>query len=469
MMQQAAGRDSASAAFRRGSLDIVIVAAAFFAISAWSASTQRMERLYADGQKYQWMSEQIAESLFPVTAPGPFVYRIATPWAASVLRPAVVRVLPRLAARIDGRVGMIGVAPFYVLNIAAAAVAAMLLVLYLRSFVPDAIVRAALATAWIATWLAPARFVHFYPVNVDAAFFVVLLAALLVVEHTRDWEPLRSALLLAPVVFVGTLVRESMLLGALAFVVARVSSARGPSGRRILASAVPPAAWALAIAWVRRLVVASPPYDGWGEATQMIHEKPVFTWLLAWFFTFGPPAVALVCAAWREAAALVRRRPEIGVHVVVCGILAFIGGTDTERILSWAAPAVYVVVGVAIAARRGVLARMPALIALLVVVQLASSRLFWPIPVGIDRAEAFATLQPGWAAVAALADKFLVIHNYYSNLWSFFGSRPIHAATLAFDVALVAGVAFRIEQVRRRAHVFTAPLTALPHADARTS
>jgi hypothetical protein len=89
---------------------------------------------------------------------------------------------------------------------------------------------------------------------------------------------------------------------------------------------------------------------------------------------------------------------------------------------------------------------MPLLIAVLTVVEIASSRVLWAIPVGVDRAKTFASLEPSWAALPAIADKFLVIHNYYSNLWSFFGSRPVHAATLAFDVALAVGVTLWIDR-----------------------
>jgi hypothetical protein len=93
---------------------------------------------------------------------------------------------------------------------------------------------------------------------------------------------------------------------------------------------------------------------------------------------------------------------------------------------------------------------MPLLLVLLVVVQIASSRVLWSIPVGIDRAQTFESLEPSWSALLAIADKFLIIENYYTNLWSFYGSRPIHAATLAFDVALTVGVTLWINRARQR-------------------
>jgi hypothetical protein len=432
----------------RNAIDLVAVTLVCLAVSAWAAYTQRTERLFADAQRYHGMSQQFYESRRPVSVHGPFAYRIGAPWLASVIRPAVEAALPTwLDVAIERAAGMKGVAPFYVLNIAASFAAALLLLLYFRCFIPSVAIRILLVTAWIAMWHSPVRFVYFYPVNVDALFFVFLVGALLVVEKTRGWSAGAAAFALAPIVFAGTLVRETMFVAALAFAVAHRRTERGGvTTVHLLALAVPFAACALALACVRWIAVANPPSDWWTQPMNMLREKPVFTWVLAWFYALGPSAIALMTAAFREVRAFLGRRPELGMHLAVCGVLAFFGGTDTERILAWSAPAAYVLVGQAIAARREVLARMPLLVAALGAVQLASSRLLWPIPVGIDDARRFADLHWSWRAVVPIADKFLVIHNYYSNLWSFFGSRSVHTVTLIFDLVLAAGVAFLIQR-----------------------
>ena len=69
---------------------------------------------------------------------------------------------------------------------------------------------------------------------------------------------------------------------------------------------------------------------------------------------------------------------------IVCGALAYVGGSDTERILGWAAPVVYVLIGRAIEAYWPVLRRHPVATAALAIVQLLSARVFWPVPVGYD-------------------------------------------------------------------------------------
>lgn len=435
----------------RPAVAVGIVVAAFAAISAVALATQRAERLYGDAQKYQAMSVQFSASRRPIVEQGPFVYRVGVPWLASALQPRVERAFGGWQRRIDAQVGMGGVAPFFVINIVAALAASVLLLIYVMRFVPGAVIPVVLVIAWMATWHAPVRFVHFYPVNVDAAFLVVLLGALLTIETTRHWPALASALAVTPVVFAGTLVRESMVVGALAFAAARLAGKRDhrPGDGHRWAIVIPFAAWVAGMVVVRQIAVANPPYEPIAEAAGMAREKPVFTWVLAWFFTFGAPAIALLAAGFREAFAIVRTRPEIGLVLVFCGLAAFFGGSDTERILAWSAPAVYVLVGTAIDARWQVLTRMPLLIAALVLVQVASSRALWPIPVGIDRVHRFADLGVNWQSLTSIADKFLVIDNYYSNLWSFYGSRTVHAVTLFFDLAMTAVFALSIERFWR--------------------
>jgi hypothetical protein len=424
--------------------DAMLVLLLFVVITIYAGATQRTERLYADAQKYHAMSVQFYEGRRPIVEEGPFVFRIGTPWLASAVRPWVERTFPRWHRAVDDMAGMVGVSPFLVLNVVAGLGAALLLLAYVSRLVTTGWIPILLVGTWMATWLEPVRFVFFYPATVDVLFLVCLFAAFLVVETTRTWRPLAGAIVLTPVAFLGALVRESMVLAPLAFAVAAFTRREELWRDRLTASLLPFAAWAAGMAVARSMAVAAPPYHPLAEPFSMAAQKPVFTWALAWFTTFGPPVIALILAGGTEVAALLRRRPELGLHLTACGVLAFFGGTDTERILTWAAPAVYVLAGAAMDARRAALLRMPALVVVLAVIQLASCRLLWPIPVGIDHVQRFGDLSLSLASIPAVADKFLVIHNYYSNLWSFFGSRTIHAITLAFDVVITGAASYAI-------------------------
>ena len=424
----------------------------FVAISLWAAHGQRAERVFGDATQYHHMSQQFAAGVRPVTADGPFVFRIATPWLAGTVSSLVSVAVPtRIDRAIEDASGLKGVTPFYVVNILSALAALLLFQAYLRCFIQDGRLRLLLLTMWMAQWHAPVRFVYFYPANVEPLFLAALIAALLVIERTRDRSPTRTAWPVAVLVFAGTLCRDSMVLAAIAFVAVHrpmriVGERRWAEGAATL---VPLVAFVGAMACARRVGLPANDYRWWAGPLAMIAEKQVFTWVLAWFFTFGPAALALIAGAHGVVSAFLRRRPDLLVYLTACGVVAFVGGTDTERLLGWAAPVMYVLLGLAIENRRAALLRAPVLMTILVFVHLASTRLLWPIPTGIDEVRPFATLDASWASLAAVLDKLLIIENYYSNLWSFYGSRAIHALILVFDVGLVLAVAMTLREGRR--------------------
>ncbi len=437
---------------RRSALELLSVAAAFAIISISAAITQPIERLYADAEIYQNVAIQFYESRDPIIAPVPGGTRVVTPWLAAKLRPLVSRAMPGFDKRVEHASGMLGVTPFLVINIAGSAAATLLLLLYLRRFIDSAVVRVALVVAWATMWHSPVRWVYFYPVNIDALSLTSLFGGLLIIEARRDRSPLITSLLLAPVVFVGTLIKETIVLVPIAFGIAQVlAAARDRRVVRLVAAAVPAIALVLALVFVRSIVVPVAGHQKWIELDYILQNKPIWTWVLGWFFTFGPPVVALIVAGRREAWALLWARPDIAGNLAACAVLGYIAGTgsDTERLLALGAPAVYILAGQAIEKRRFVLARTPMLLALLLVVQIGSSRILWSIPVGVDTATRGSALEIGWSAIPAIADKFLVIDNYYSNLWSFFGSRPVHAATLAFDLALTLVIVRSIDRAQQ--------------------
>lgn len=390
------------------------------------------------------MSRQFANGATPIVAEGPFVYRPATPWLAAQLDPFLNRIVPDWLARAsEDASGLKGVLPFYAINISATLGAVMLLLAYLRLFVGSAGVRLLLVAWWVVSWQAPARYVYFNPVNIEALFLALLLAGLLMIEGTRHRTAAHAAVMVAPVVALATLNRESGLLLGMVFLAARhpVALLKQRDWHALAWLLVPVALGLAALAWTRQVGVASNAYAVWAEPLSMLRTKLPHTWVLAWFFAFGPAAIALIASATGAVRQCLGERRHLAAYLVMVGVLAYVGGTDTERILGWVAPVVLVLVGVALESRADQLRRAPALVAALVAVQLVSARLLWPVPVGVDEVVRTADLDLGWRSIAAVLDKFWVIDNYYANLWTYFGSRPIHALILAFDVTFVIVVA----------------------------
>jgi hypothetical protein len=423
----------------RGLLEAATAVGLFCAISLAAASGQGAERIFADARQYLVMSWQFADGQSRVTADAPFVYRPATPWLAATVKPLVAPfVSPGVARAIEDASGLKGVEPFYAVNIGAAFAAMCLLLAYLRCFVHAPWVRLVVIAAWLAAWHAPARYVYFNPVNVEPLFLAAVVAGLLAVEKTREMNVLAAALAVTPLVVLATMCRESGVLIAAVFLSSR-PLLKLPGTQR-LAACLPALAAILALVLVRQLGTSARPYQPWTEPLEMLRTKPLWGWVLAWFFTFGPSVIALIASATGAVRQLFAARPELPVYLFLVGLLGFFGGTDTERILGWAAPVMMVVLGCALTATGPVLRRAPLVIGVLVVAQLASARLLWPVPVGMDQATRAAELGLDWASVVALMDKALVIDNYYANLWTYFGSRSVHGAILVFDVLFVIAV-----------------------------
>jgi hypothetical protein len=395
-------------------LELLAASGAFAAVSVFSAHLQQFTPVpFADAEEYLDMTRQYEAGARIVHASAPFVYRVATPWLASL-------------------------GSYYLVNIAAALAATLLLVVWLRRHVETRFARLFTIVLFLATWIGPARFVYFTPVYVDPLFIALSMAGVLLVDATRDWLAMRAGWLVAALVFVGTFSRETMVLVALAFAALHTPwTARARwRFRDAIAAVIPFVAAAAAELIVRRLAMPTETYSAAGQLLTLARQKPFFTWVLSWFFVFGPGVVALIAIDGRRSAAWLRSRPHLVAFLAGCGMLAFVGGTDTERITLWSAPVVYALAGRAIDHCRRVWTK-PALALVLGAAQLVSSRLLWPVPSNGYVVTEFAG-EAGRGQVLDLINRLVVIDTHYGNLWSYWGSRTWHAIVLAYDLVFVA-------------------------------
>jgi hypothetical protein len=322
---------------------------------------------------------------------------------------------------------------FKALNITAAAVACVLFALWLETAgIADRRLRLLLVTLFMAAWHGPVRFVYFAPTLVDPPLFACLLGGCLLIARLRNrfgWATLTA---LAAVCFIGALVRESMILvpAAFLFVNNPLPPNRGRGGVPRSALPIPAAAAAAALAITRAVAHATPGAYSFADAAgKMIATKPLFTLPLAAFITFGP-VLAIVIRGWRGAWRDLTGDQYLGAFLAGAVALAYVGGSDTERLLFWSAPAVYVLLGRAIARQRADLASPP-LVAVWATLQALSCRLFWPVP-DPD------AIRPDWRAAHGLAGKAYALVNqvfgldaFYLNLWSYFAESRVRLLQLA--------------------------------------
>ena len=426
--------------------------ALYIVIAVWAAIDQKPARLVADGTAYHAMATQYSAGARVVTAEAPFVMRIATPWLASQLDPVVRRILPDgLELSIEEANGLKGFPGFYAVNLAASLLATLLLYWYLTLLVEDVRVRCLLMALWIMQWHGPVRFTFFYPAYIDPLFLALLFAGLAVSELGARGRFGAAAMCASALAFAATFSRETAVLIPLLFAARHWKRLLHPERAldRLLVI-LPFVVVVPAFAIVRELTVPLRPFDPFGGPLQMLREKPVFTWFLAWFFSFGPATLGVILSSWEQVVRVVKARPELATYLLSCGVLGYVGGTDTERILTWAWPAVLVLLATAIGHHARVWARAPWLALALVGLAMISARIFWSIPAGIDDETPMRELGLNWSSVVVILDKTLVMNNYYANLWSFFGSRALHAAQLVYDLLLTGAIAYAIRRQHQR-------------------
>jgi hypothetical protein len=329
-----------------------------------------------DGAAYYTVAQEIATGQ-ALIAEAPFVYRVGTPFLAS------------LVSRNDLVLG------FKIINLAANCAMTLLLLAFLRLYVKDWRVRLALVAAFLLEWHGPVRFTHFYPVAADNLMVTMLLGGLLAIHSVRNRVAWRTIATLSALAIVGTLVRESGLLLALILPFARNPIRfewrlpRFPVGFLMpLAVAGIGFVGVHAVAHLTNTTSAS-------DAGGLIVPKSAAAYGLGWFTAFGPLLI-LPLFTWRRTAAFLWQHQSMLALLLAVTVLGSFQSPalqlqlqDTERYLFWAMPVMYVLIGRALEHLLPIMTRP--LLGFLVVSQALAERAFWaiPMPNAIDSESAF--------------------------------------------------------------------------------
>lgn len=391
-----------------------------------------------EGIEYYRMADAMARGLHPVTAEAPMIYRVGTPALAALLH------------RTGGDGGDLFTA-FRGVNLVANALALALLVAWLRRFLGDWRLRAALGLAWLLQWDTPTRWLWFYPAHADAWMWVFLLAGLLAVDACRTHGPTPARMALVAVLGAfGVLFREVVAVVPLTLLFVDNPLRRDPNGGRWRVH-LPRPALALPL-FVTLLVFFALRHSGFvrqtddyafvSTAIHWLHAKRPWLYVHGWLAAFGPAVLAPILIGWRQGWTFLRDRQDLIVYLAAFAVLGQIGGTDTERLLYWTMPVVFLLAGRALETNRAALSGSPALVAVLVLAQLLTTRaLFWPIPDYPDAAanpHVLPLLTPIGPRVP------------YLDLFSFFAPRRVELALLASNLlALGVLVVWLARRVRR--------------------
>jgi hypothetical protein len=306
---------------------------------------------------------------------------------------------------------------------------------------------------FITQWHGPVRFTYYDPTYTDPWLFVFLLIGLIAIQKIKSRPGLLAVGILGLISFIGVIFREVVLIIpiALAFSMNPI-----PLGQEMLfSSSISRAAkcikriyypflfpFLLGIAGflVTRLVASQyNDYSFTKTALDWVYDKQLPTYIHAYFITYGPLLI-LAVYSWRSLFRFLRENQYMLVFLVGFMVLAWIGGSDTERFLYWAMPVVYLLIGIAIQENTALL-KSPWLILFLVGTTICAQRLFWTVP---DYPNQFITPVP---ILSILSNKF-----QYLDLWSWFAARTVQEISLAeyvfLSVILLVWLRLRSNRIR---------------------
>jgi hypothetical protein len=362
---------------RENKIEIGIIVGLFFFTNIICQISQRPITLNHgqgwDGSIYFQVAEQLASSDLP-NANAPFVFRLGTPLLVAIFSKD---------ALIPG---------FKIVNILANFLSAILFVFLLRQFIRNVKIRIAMSAAFMLMWHGPLRYVFYYPVLTDSWLFVFVLAGLLGIRKLQQYPSNKGFLLFVLISSVGIFFREATILVPIAYLFATnpltmpVNFLTFFSNKHIIQniknipfkSLLPLFLCGLTYFAISKIVTFDNSYNFFVNAIYWALSKPFSAYLLALFVTFGPIIVLLIYK-WRWVIEFFRNNQYLLVFLLAIFMAAWVGGSDTERILFWGAPVIYLVIGKCIEDNFRLFRSIPILITL-IAAQSLSMKLFSTIP-----------------------------------------------------------------------------------------
>lgn len=393
-----------------------------------------------DGVEYYSLAKQMIgkETL---KGDGPYVYRIGTPFLASLIP------LDDISLR------------FKIANIIACLVLVVLLAYWLRLYIPNAAIRLIMMLLFMTQWHAPIRFMYYYPIYTDPWALVFIMAGLILIHKGAASRSNVYTYWVAALSFAGVFFREVVILIPITWWYAKNSAnirqlAHGISGRlfkietkervakderiyvvkALFRETIPLIAGIAAVIMIRAIVHQSNPYQFTKTAMSWMYDKPILTYVHAWFIAFGP-IIVIPLLNWGMVKEWFKTHSFHTMFMIMICILGWVGGSDTERIIYWGMPIVYVIIGLSIVNKIDLIKHSPFLVAFMICVQCISQRILWYIP-----DYPLSTLNQA-NGIIAMIGKVLNTHTIlfltvvgssgnYLDLFSFYSELPIRVVGL---------------------------------------
>ncbi|MCO5250275.1 MAG: hypothetical protein M9949_02495 [Candidatus Kapabacteria bacterium] len=353
-----------------------------------------------DGVYYYQLATDFVNGETP-TAKSPFVYRIGTPYVVSVFFPNDL---------------MTG---FKSVNLVFAVISIFLLLHFLRLYIDDERIIMLLVALYIIYWQAPLRLSIYYPVHTDPASITFMLASLIAVTNIiRDKSKRGNLILLTLLTGVGVLFREICLVPAMALAFSSFVSLKEQKmefhlpQKKQLTYFIPMIIGLLGYIMIIAFVNKSDDSTFFGATLGWLYEKSAAKYVHALMMAFGPILILAIYNI-RNGLQFLKSEPHLLFFVIAMLLVGLVGGSDTERLLYWSMPVVYVLIGKFLS-ERGTLLNWQ-IIALIAITQLISTRAFLFIP---DYPNDFSSVIP---FLTPLTNEFPLF-----DLWSWHGKQKMN-------------------------------------------
>jgi hypothetical protein len=351
--------------------EITIVLLAFLAVNVLSARFQPRITYHGgrawDGVFYYKVAQALRNNTLPTTK-APFVYRAGVPFLAAMVPHEDL------------------LTSFLVVNVLANTIAVLLLMIWIKNYIDDWRIRTLVALLFIVGFNSMPRMVYFAPVDCDYWDKVLFLAGLILISKSIKWSRSVSIVSLTILTMLGALFREIMLVIAFSFlfrdqiIVFKTNPIEVKLKNTPPFSEFIPLIAGLFILLLIRYVVVVPTgtYTFGRAAARHLYTNVPPLYLHGWFIAFGP-IIALPFFNWRRSWKFLMEHQFMLVYLLIFSILGYIGGQVSYRMVYWAFPVVFVLIGKAIE-DLAPLMRSWWLVLILGIAQLVSQRAFWVIP-----------------------------------------------------------------------------------------
>lgn len=371
-------------------LEFLITALMVIFVNVFSFYTQDLisynEGKGWDGVDYYKIADDISNNMVP-EARAPFVYRIGTPFLASIVEPQNL------------------MAAFTKINIIASSLIPFALLFWISLFYRGLFFRILPVALFSFTWHAPIRMTYFYPIHTDPLAILIMLVLLITLNFLFNNEISKSAnqklfVLFTLLTIIGAFFREICLIPALLYLlvsikinkpifnnelnrsklnlVQRIKSTFHAFELKNKMAFIPILTGFVVLFGIKLFVMNTVSYSFWGAAISWIYRKSFFMYIHSWLIAFGPILFVLIYH-FKESYNFLRTNQLSGFFIIIIALLGLAGGSDTERIIYWSMPIVYIMI-IKILSINKEIYKNAFMIFYMVVIQLISMRLFWVIP-----------------------------------------------------------------------------------------